>query len=39
MNLATKIEFLLDILFEPYGITRVEVEIEVEEISESDEDY
>ena len=39
MNLATKIEYILDDLFAGYGLTRKEVEIAVEEISESDDDY
>jgi len=37
--LATKIEQILDDLLYGYGLTRKEVEIAIEEFSESDDDY
>ena len=37
--LAEKIEVILDDMLPPFGLTRNDVNIEVEEISESDEDY
>jgi hypothetical protein len=39
MSLASKIEYLLDDLLTGFGFTRKEVEIAVEEFSESDDDY
>ena len=38
-TLASKLEFLLDEIFTVYGKTRNEVDVVVEEISESDSDY
>ena len=37
--LSEKIESILDDMLPPYGLTRNDVNIEIEEISESDEDY
>ena len=37
--LAQKIEFILDDLMQGFGLSRNEVNIEVEEFSESDDDY
>ena len=37
--LAAKIEIVLDDLLPGFGLTRVEVEVEVLEFSESDDDY
>ena len=37
--LAQKVEFILDDLMAGFNLTRQEVNIEVEEFSESDEDY
>ena len=39
MPLASKIESILDDLFMNFGMQRIEVNIEVEEFSESDDDY
>jgi len=39
MTLAMKLEFLLDDIFSVYSMTRTEVNVIVEEISESDSDY
>lgn len=39
MSLSEKIEALLDDLLPGFGYTRKEVEIAVEEFSESDDDY
>lgn len=39
LTLAQKIEDLLDDIFVHFGLTRNEVNIEIENISESDEDY
>lgn len=39
LPLATKIEYLLEDLFAGYGMQRKDVEIAVEEFSESDDDY
>lgn len=39
MSLASKIEYLLDDLLTGFGFTRKEVDIAVEEFSESDDDY
>ena len=39
LNLVQKLEFLLDELFAAYTMQRHEVNIEVEEISESDDEY
>lgn len=37
--LVQKVEFIMDDLFQGFGLTRVDVNIEVEEFSESDDDY
>jgi len=39
MPLATKVEYILDDLFAGYGLQRKEYEQQVEEFSESDDDY
>jgi len=38
-NLATRVEYLLDDLFAPFNMYRQEPEVELEEVSESDNDY
>ena len=37
--LTTKVELILDDLFQGFGLTRNDVNIEIEEFSESDDDY
>ena len=39
MTLASKLEDVLDDILRNYGLTRTEVVVELEEISESDDDY
>ena len=39
MPLVNKVEFILDDIMQGYGYTRNEVNIEIEEFSESDDDY
>ena len=39
MNLATKLEYLLDDIFATFNMYRQEPEVELEEVSESDLDY
>ena len=38
-SLATKIETVLDEMLPPFNLTRADVDVQVEEFSESDDDY
>ena len=39
MHISEKLKMILDEIFAGYGVTRIEVEEEEEEMSESDPDY